>query len=456
MRFLAADLGASSGRTIVGTIADGKIDLEETHRFENSMQDIDGEKHWDVMGLVAEIKKGIDAAGKLDGIGIDTWGVDYGLLDANGDLLDKPFAYRDARNENAMPATYERIPKDRLYSITGLQEMPFNTVFQLMADKTTRPDILDKTDKMLLMPNLLSYLLTGTAAWEYTICSTTQLVDAKNRSWSKEVLDALGLPTRIFGDIAMPGTTAGIYNGVPVYLPAMHDTGSAVAAVPAVDAGDWAYLSSGTWSLIGAELDQPILTPESMAADFTNEGGVDGKIRYLKNVNGLWLIQECRRMWQEAGQELSFAEIAAAAEESTFAGIIHPNDSRFMAPENMVEEIAAALQEGGQPAPQNVGDHARCCYVSLARAYKEQLSDIEKMTGKTFERLHIVGGGCQAELLNQLTANELGIPVYTGPVEATAIGNLCVQAMANGLFKNLTETRRAIAKAFPVKVYEPQ
>ncbi len=456
MKFLAVDIGASSGRTIIGHVDGGSIRLEETHRFENSMLDLGGAKHWDAHGLIGEIRRGIDQAGKVDGIGIDTWGVDYGLIDSDGNLLDQPFAYRDARNEAAMPYVYERIAKDRLYQITGLQEMPFNTIFQIMADKINRPALLEKTEHLLFMPQLLSYMLTGVPAAEYTICSTSGLLDARERSWSKELLKILGYPRNIFGKIQMPGTQAGSYNGIPVYLPGGHDTASAVAAVPAIEGGNWAYISSGTWSLIGAELDEPILTDESAKADFTNEGGVGGTIRFLKNVNGLWLIQECRRIWAEAGTKISFEEIAAEAERTVrFTSSINPNEARFMAPKNMPAEIQAACRESGQQVPETIGELARCCYVSLAKAYRKQLQVLSHVTGKEMDRLHIVGGGCQAELLNQLTADYCGIPVIAGPVEATAIGNICIQAMANGLFSDIADVRRTIANAFSLKRYEP-
>ena len=455
MKFLAVDIGASSGRTIVGTFESGRIALKETHRFENGMQEIAGGKRWALADLVEAVRCGIDASGKVDGIGLDTWGVDYGLLDSSGELVDLPFAYRDARHADAMPEVYRRVPKDRLYAITGLQELTFNTVFQLVAEQMKRPEILGRAARMLMMPELLTFLLSGEAAGEYSASSTTGLLDAQKRDWSRELIETLGLPDRIFGRIHMPGSRAGAYKDTPVYLPAMHDTGSAVAAVPAAGDGEWAYLSSGTWSLIGAELPEPILTEEARAANFTNEGGVDGKIRFLKNINGLWLIQECRRMWDEKGTSLEFAEIAAAAEASTFAATIDPNDPRFFAPADMIAEIQADLAARREAVPEAVGDVARCCYLSLAQAYRRELDSLQRVTGRRFARLHVVGGGCRADLLNRLTAQAVGIPVWAGPVEATALGNLCVQARACGYFKSLADIRRAIAEAFPVKVYEP-
>ena len=455
MRFLAVDIGASSGRTIVGTVEEGAIHLEETCRFANGMKDVDGGKHWDIAKLLEEVKNGIRASGRLDGIGIDTWGVDYGLIDAAGRLVDLPFAYRDSRHQEAMPEVYKLVPKDRLYATAGMQEMPFNTIFQLVAEKMKRPQVLERAARMLMMPELITFLLTGEAVSEYSACSTTGLLNARDRDWDMDLVRTLGLPQGIFGPVTMPGARAGTFDGTPVYLPAMHDTGSAVAAVPAVEGGEWAYLSSGTWSIVGAELDEPVLTQEALAANFTNEGGVEGKIRFLKNINGLWLIQECRRIWAGQGKVMEFSEIAAAAEASDFSATIDPDDPRYLAPANMVEEIIADLTERGRPLPHTEGDLARCCYLSLANAYKRELDRLQRITGKRFERLHVVGGGARAELLNQMAADAVGIPVHAGPAEATALGNLCVQAQACGLFASLHEARQAIADALPVTVYEP-
>ncbi len=455
MRFLAVDIGASSGRTIVGTVEEGAIHLEETYRFANGMKDVGGGKHWDIAKLLEEVKNGIRASGRLDGIGIDTWGVDYGLIDAAGRLVDLPFAYRDSRHQEAMPEVYKLVPKERLYATAGMQEMPFNTIFQLVAEKMKRPQVLERAARMLMMPELITFLLTGEAVSEYSACSTTGLLSARDRDWDMDLVRTLGLPQDIFGPVTMPGARAGTFDGTPVYLPAMHDTGSAVAAVPAVEGGEWAYLSSGTWSLVGAELDEPVLTQEALAANFTNEGGVDGKIRFLKNINGLWLIQECRRIWAGQGKVMQFSEIAAAAEASGFSATIDPDDPRYLAPANMVEEIIADLTERGRPLPHTEGDLARCCYLSLAKTYKRELDRLQRITGKRFERLHVVGGGARAELLNQMAADAVGIPVHAGPAEATALGNLCVQAQACGLFASLHEARQAIADALPVTVYEP-
>jgi len=455
VRILAIDLGASSGRSIVGTVEQGRIELEETHRFANCPQDAGGTKRWDVPALVEEVRRGIAASGRVDSLGIDTWGVDYGLIDADGDLLDLPFAYRDARHQDGIPAVYRAVPRDRLYAITGLQELTFNTVFQLVAEQQKRPEMIRRAARMLLMPELVTYLLTGEARAEYSISSTTGLLNARARDWDADLVRALGLPERLFGEIAMPGAPAGRFGGTAVYLPATHDTASAVAAVPAVGGGEWAYLSSGTWSLIGAELEEPVLTPEAAAFNFTNEGGVDGSIRFLKNINGLWLVQECRRLWAEQGKAMTFSEIAAAAEASDYGEMIDPNAPRFFAPRNMPEEIVQDLTSRGAPLPRGEADIARCCYLSLAAAYQRELDRLQHVTGRRFERLHIVGGGCQVRLLNQMTADAVRIPVYAGPTEATALGNIAVQARALGRFANLEEARRAIAEAFPPEVYTP-
>lgn len=457
MKILAVDLGASSGRTIVADIQPGSIELTETHRFSNGFEDRNGSMVWPFERLVKEVRTGIGRAGPLDAIGIDTWGVDYGYLDADGKLMTPPFAYRDARSERAMPAVYERISPDRLFKLAGIQEMPFNSIFQVMADLQETPDLIGKASRLLFMPELLMHALTGEQKTEYTIASTSGLLDATTRTWSDEILEAIGAPRHLFGEVCLPGGHQGTHNGIPVNLSPCHDTASAVAAVPATGDDDWCYISSGTWSLIGAELDTPVLTPEAQAAGFTNEGGAAGKIRFLTNVNGMWLIQECQRLWAAAGQDLSFAEIAAAAEQAVaFPSRVDPADNRFLAPDNMIELIQTCCRESGQPVPETVGEVAFCCYASLADAYAAVVSRLEQVCGRSFNRIHVVGGGCQAKLLCQLTADACGVPVYAGPIEATAIGNVCVQAMAQGVFEDLAALRAAVAQAFEIEVYQPR
>jgi rhamnulokinase len=439
---------------MVAEVTGGRIDLREVHRFTNEIVRIGGNRHWDAVRLGDEIRRGIDAAGALDGIGIDTWGVDYGLLDGLGELVAMPFCYRDVRHEFGMRAVEEHFAPEELYGICGIQAIAINTIYQLAAEQELRPDFLRQADRLLFMPDLFCWMLTGEKATEYTIASTSGLLDAGQRTWAWEVIDKLALPRRLFGELKMPGAVAGDYNGVPVYLVGAHDTASAVAAVPA--SGDnWAFLSSGTWSLIGVELDEPLLTEDAARANFTNEGGIDGRIRFLKNVTGLWLVQECRRNWAAAGQDLSFAKIAEAAEAAGFSGCFDPNDRRFTAPDNMVAAIQGWFRERGEPVPESVGEVARSCYLSLASAYAEQLALLRRLTGKRIDNLHVVGAGSQATLLNQLTADACNVPVIAGPVEATALGNVGVQAMANGLFGGVAEIREAVAANEAVVRYEP-
>jgi rhamnulokinase len=457
MRYLAIDLGASSGRTIVGDIRDGAITLSETHRFHNGFVEAPEGRVWEFDRLLEEIKIGIAKSGELDGIGLDTWGLDFGYIDAEGKVIGRPMSYRDTRHEAMADEVFSRISKSRLYEISGIQYMTINSIFQLMADLLQRPEVVARAHRLLFMPELFMQQLTGKAVIEYTIASTSGMLDAKTRTWSEEIIDALGAPRHLFLPVELPGSSVGDYNGTPVYLTACHDTGSAVAAVPVLgDANDWCYISSGTWSLVGSELPEPLLTPAAESANFTHEGGVEGKIRFLKNVIGLWLIQECQRLWQEAGDELTFAEIAAAAEASDFDGLVDPTDSRFLAPDNMLDTLADYLTEHDQPTPQSVGDYARCCYQSLARAYAKVIADLASVTGQTFNRIHVVGGGAQASLLNQLTADQCGIAVHAGPVEATAIGNIVVQAMAQGEFADLASARQAVAAGFEVEIYTPR
>jgi sugar (pentulose or hexulose) kinase len=457
MRYLAIDLGASSGRTIVGEISDGSITLTETHRFHNGFVEAPEGRVWEFDRLLNEIKTGIAKSGEVGGIGLDTWGVDFGYIDADGKVIGQPMSYRDTRHEAMADEVFARISKARLYEISGIQFITINSIFQLMADILQRPEVVAKAHRLLFIPELFMQQLTGTPVVEYTIASTSGMLDAGTRTWSDEIIEALGAPRKLFLPVDLPGNTVGDYQGTPVYLTACHDTGSAVAAVPTTShANDWCYISSGTWSLVGSELPEPILTAAAESANFTHEGGVEGKIRFLKNVIGLWLIQECQRLWKEAGNPLTFAEIADAAAASDFAAVVNPTDSRFLAPDNMLETLASTCAENGQPVPESVGDYARCCYQSLARAYATVISDLAGVTGQTFNCIHVVGGGAQAKLLNQLTADHCGIPVHAGPVEATAIGNIIVQAMAQGEFADLASARRAVAAGFPVDIYTPR
>ena len=466
--YLAFDLGASSGRAVLGRFDGKRIALEEVHRFENGPVRILDQLRWNVADLFTQIKTGLAACAAqnvtLDGVGIDTWGVDFGLLSREGELLGLPYHYRDRRTRGLLDEAFKRIPRSKLYAATGIQFMELNTAYQLLAASIQTPDLLAAADKLLFMPDLLNYWLTGRAQSEYTIASTSQLFLADGHGWASDVIQRLGLPERIFQDVIAPATTIGpLLPGVAeetglrqinVIAPACHDTGSAVAAVPA-QGDDWAYISSGTWSLVGVELADPICNEAALAANFTNEGGVNGTIRFLKNVSGLWLVQEARRSWAAAGEEHSFAELtalaAAAPPQRTF---VNPDDPRFAEPGDMPQRIRDYCAETGQPVPADKGALVRCILESLALTYATNLDTIEKLTGRRIGVVHIVGGGCQNKLLCQLTADVTGKPVIAGPAEATAAGNVMIQALANGGVGSLEEVREVVAASTTLEQYE--
>ena len=469
--YLAVDIGASSGRHIVGTVKDGKICLEEVYRFANGQVRRDGHDCWDVEKLVASVKAGIDEAAKtrrIDSVGVDTWGVDFVLLDEGGELCSDAVAYRDARTAGAA----EEIERDvlsfaDLYARCGIQKTSFNTSYQLWALKKDHPEQLERAAHLLTIPEYINYRLTGNIVHEYTDSSTTSLLDAAGKDWDFDLIERLGLPKRIFGKLEMPGATVGEYKGIKVVLPAMHDTASAYLAVPARD--DRAvYLSSGTWSLLGVENEAPITTEASCAANFTNEGGAWGRYRYLKNIMGLWMIQSIRRELNgvkyvegrggeateaalarladyERGREYSFAELSDMARASDFRGLVDVNDQRFMNPASMIGEVLDAAGAGGS-APKTVGELMQCVYRSLAKCYADAIATLSGITGKTYTSINIVGGGCQDRYLNELTAEATGLEVFAGPVEGTAIGNLIVQMIAGGEFADLASARRAIVR----------
>ncbi|NKQ55831.1 rhamnulokinase [Amycolatopsis sp. K13G38] len=444
--FAAVDLGASSGRVMVGDFTRG-IELTEAHRFDNRPVRVGGVLYWDILALYRGVLDGLRKAGPVDGIGIDTWGVDYGLLDADGMLLGNPVHYRDTRTEPAIDEVLARIPPERLYAETGIQFLPFNTVFQLAAESRTR-----LAERLLLIPDLLSYWLTGVAGTEVTNASTTALLDPRTRTWSAEVAKRAVVDTNLFPPLRKPGDPAGTYDGTPVYAVGSHDTASAVAGVPATSE-NFAYISSGTWSLVGLELPEPVLTEESRAANFTNELGVDGTVRYLRNVTGLWLLQECQRVWEIPDTERLLDEAAALPRRS----VIEANDPRFLPPGDMPGRIAAACAETGQPVPRTPGEFTRCVLDSLAEAYRRTLEDAMRLSGKRVEVVHVVGGGARNELLCQLTADACGLSVIAGPVEATALGNLLVQARAHGAVRgDLAAMRDLLAHSQRPHVYRPQ
>ena len=469
--YIAVDLGAESGRVMLGRIAGGKLSLEQVHRFANGPVEEQGSLRWDFDRLMAEIKVGIGmaakkAGGQVRGIGVDTWGVDFGLLGADGRLLEKPYHYRDSRTNGMMDKTFEKMPKRRVYENTGIQFMQLNSLYQLLAMRLANSPTLAKADRLLFMADLFSYFLCGKAFGEYTLASTSQMMDMKTGAWSGPIFEKLSLPMKIMPPITMPGTIVGELTPdvakeigcarIPLIAVGSHDTASAVFGVPG--SGDrWAYLSSGTWSLMGVELPKAIVNDKTFAYEFTNEGGVENTIRLLKNIMGLWLVQECKRQWQREGQDLAYGELAQmAAKAKPFFGYVNCDNSDFLAPGDMPARINKCLSDTGQKPTQDKGQMVRLVLESLALKYRTVLNAIEDVTGKTIETLHLVGGGIQNELLCQFTADATGRKVVTGPIEATASGNILMQARATGQLKSIDEARQVVRNSFEMKEYQPQ
>lgn len=461
--YLAVDIGASSGRHILAHLEDGKMVLEEIHRFPNGMVQKDGENVWDVDELFAQIKLGMKKcaeAGKIPvSIGIDTWGVDFVLLDTEGKRIGNAVAYRDGRTKGMDEEVYKKIPEDELYARTGIQKAIFNTIYQLMALKVKKPEQLEKAETMLMMPDYFHYLLSGVAATEYTNATTGQLVSPVTKDWDMELIEKLGYPKKIFQKLVTPGTVLGelteeiqkeVGFNCKVVAPATHDTGSAVIAVP-TESDNTLYISSGTWSLMGTELMEANCSRESKLHNLTNEGGYDYRFRFLKNIMGLWMIQSVKK---EIGGKLGFGEICEQASHCTIPSIVDANDDRFLAPANMTEEVQAACRESGQQVPEGIAEVASVIYNSLAQCYAKTIKEIEEITGQKYDRIHIVGGGANAEYLNILTAKATGVPVYAGPTEATAIGNLAAQMMSAGELKGLKDARACVYKSFEIKKYQ--
>ncbi|MBO5698463.1 MAG: rhamnulokinase [Bacteroidaceae bacterium] len=467
--YLAADFGGGSGRIIAGWLSDGKLVMEEVHRFPNRQVRMGKHVYWDFPALFADMKEGLKKAATkgydVASIGVDTWGVDFGLIDRDGNLLGNPVCYRDARTTGVPEKVAQILNPTEHYAKTGIQVMEINTLSQLYSLKGSAQ--IEAADRMLFMPDLFSYFLTGVANNEYCIASTSELLDAKSRSWSWDTIEKLGLPKHIFGEIVMPGTVRGTLlkdvaeetglGEVKVVAVGSHDTASAVAAVPAVDSSDVvAFLSSGTWSLLGLELPEPILTEEARLAQFTNEGGVGGKIRFLQNITGLWILQRLMAEWKERGEEQTFAELLPAAEQACISTVIPVADAVFMNPASMEQAIYDYCKQSAQPVPQTKAELTRCVLQSLAAKYKEAISGVNPMLPQQLSRLHIIGGGSQNALLNQLTADALGIPVWAGPVEATAMGNILVQAMAAGEVNSIDELRSVVRNSVTPKIFEPK
>jgi rhamnulokinase len=469
-KLLAFDLGAESGRGVLGSFDGGRVELQEIHRFPNQPVSLLDSFHWDVLSLYREIIAGMRKAagdhGGVDCVGIDTWGVDFAFLGRNNTLLGNPRHYRDPHTEGIMEEAFKVMPREQLFRRTGIQFMRFNSLFQLLALKRDRSPLLDIAESMLLIPDLLHFFLTGIKANEYTNASTTQMLDPAARNWDYELMGQFGLPSRMLGTIVPPGTVLGPLRPnaardtglapIPVVVPATHDTGAAVAAVPA-RGSDWAFISSGTWSLMGAEIDAPMVNEAVRAANFTNEGGVGNTIRFLKNIAGLWLVQECRRAWDRAGRGFTYAELARRADAAApFVSLIDPDDASFMLPANMPAAIGDFCRKTNQPIPTDPGPVIRCALESLAMRYRWVLQKLELLLGKRLNVIHVVGGGCQNELLCQLTADACNRQVLAGPVEATALGNVMVQAIGMKLVGSLADAREVVRQSFEVKTFEPR
>ena len=462
--YLAVDIGASSGRLILGHLENGKMELEEVHRFENGMVKKDGELCWEFDRLFQEIKNGLKKCKEIGKIpvsmGVDTWRIDFVLMDKDDKVLGNTVGYRDHRNEGMDEEVYKTISLEDLYARTGIQKAIFNTVYQLMAVKTKHPEYLEQAETMLHVPDYFHYLLTGKKTCEYTEATTGQLVNAETKDWDYELIDKLGYPRKMFQKLIMPGTSVGHFTeevkaevgfDVEVVAPATHDTGSAVLAVPAND-DDFIYISSGTWSLMGIEREKADCSKKSCEMNFTNEGGYAGRFRYLKNIMGLWMIQSVRHEYDD---KYGFAEICQMAEEAKdFPSRVDANDECFLSPESMIEEVKDYCRRTGQKVPETLGEIATVIYTSLAECYAKTAKELEEMTGRTFSRIHVVGGGSNAGYLNELTARATGKEVHAGPGEATAIGNITAQMLKAEEFKSIEEARTTIHESFGIKVYQ--
>lgn len=468
-KVLAFDFGASSGRAIVGTLKDGKITMQEVHRFSNDPVMVNGTMYWDTLRQFYEIKQGIVKAkkyGEIESIGIDTWGVDFGLLDEHGELLENAIHYRDERTRDMIDKVFEKIPRDRLYEITGNEFMYFNTIFQMAALKEKRPWIMDRAKKFLFTPDLFNYFLTGEQKSEYTMATTSSMFDIRKKEWSKEVADALGLDMSFFPEVITSGTVVGeltpeiceelSVSPTKIVAVAAHDTQSASAVVPTQD-DDFLFISCGTWSLYGTELPQPAISQKSLELNVSNEGAYGGKANFLKNIAGLWMVQESRRQWIREGQEYSFGELEMLAKEAEpFQSYIDVDADEFVSAGNMPRRIREFCQKTGQKVPETVGEIVCCINQSIALKYRNVLEKIEFCLDKKYNKIHMIGGGIQSKMLCQMTANATNCEVYAGPIEATALGNLAVQFIALGEIKDIKEARQIVADSEVFEVYKPE
>ncbi|MFK7803155.1 MAG: rhamnulokinase family protein [Anaerolineae bacterium] len=455
---LAIDLGAESGRVMAVHFDGQRLTLEELHRFSNPITTVNNAIHWDFLHLWREITAGIDKGKVLNpaSIGVDTWGVDFGLLDSQGNLIGNPVNYRDARTSGMMEKVFAKVPKSEVFAQTGIQFLPINTLYQMMSLVENESPHFAIADRFLTAPDLINYWLTGIKVCEFSNATTTQMYNPVTGTWAVELLGKLGMPTHILPEIVQPGTRLGDYGGIPVIAPACHDTGSAVAGVP-TRSENFAYISSGTWSLVGLEIDNPIMSPAALDANVTNEGGVYGTYRFLKNVMGLWIVQQCRNQWASEGENLDYAELTKLAEEAgPLRSIIEVDDPRLLPHGNHPEIIRTLCRETGQPVPESKGQIIRCVLESLALKYRDVLEKLLALSDKRADVIHIVGGGTQNRLLNQLTADATGIPVKTGPIEATVLGNALVQFITLGDIENLEQGRAIIAQSFEIETYEPK
>ena len=472
LRFLAFDLGAESGRAVVGLLEGDRLRLEEVHRVPNGPVRILGHLHWDVLRLFSEMKRGLrmciqELGPDLASVGLDTWGVDFALLDRDDRLIGNPYHYRDPRTDGMMEEAFRRVPQQEIFELTGIQFMQLNTLYQLLAMGLGDSAELASAQRLLMMPDLFNFWLTGEKVCEFTEATTSQFYDPRAGDWARDMLDRLGIPSHILGDIVPPGTVLGPLlpsiaeeiglSDVPVIAPACHDTGSAVAAVPYQSAPQkGCYLSSGTWSLMGAEVPEPVITPQSLEFNFTNEGGVCSTFRLLKNIMGLWLVQECRRVWAREGRSYSYDELTQMAQRAEpFVALVNPDDPAFLHPADMPAEIRAFCARTGQSAPEDTGAMVRCVLESLALTYRSTLEKLEAMLGRGLEVIHIMGGGSRNSLLCQFTADATQRPVLAGPMEATAIGNVLMQALSLGELASLKEARAVVRGSFEVVPYEP-
>ncbi|MBV9268822.1 MAG: rhamnulokinase [Acidobacteriaceae bacterium] len=463
--FLAFDLGAESGRAVIGQLQSGTLQTTEVHRFANEPVAYGNSLHWDILRLWLEMRRALKKVGgvQLEGVGVDTWAIDYALLDDTGELLGNPYHYRDGRTSGIMQEVFEIAPPELIYRITGIQFLPFNTLFQLFAAAKHSPRMLQSADRLLTIPDLLNFWLSGNAVSEFTNATTTQMLDAQTSNWAKPLLQRLSLPSHILAAVCDAGTILGSvlpcvaseHTRTPVIAPACHDTGSAVAAISARE--DTAFLSSGTWSLLGMEVDAPIITDDARMANFTNEGGVCGTTRFLKNVMGLWLLQRCRETFARRGNDWAYDDLtSAAAEASAFRSLVNPDDPRFLNPTCMVTAIEQYCCETNQPLPDTPGACVRTVLESLALRYSVVLRDLERLTGGRVRQIRVIGGGSCNDLLNQFTADATGCTVLAGPAEATALGNIMMQMLATGAVKNLQEGRELIDRSYPTRRFQPR